>query len=131
MPTRGRVLLDTDIIIALFNADREILAWLPQAVESLISVITVGELLRGVYGSRLIETNLARVGALLESVPVLACEIATAVRYGRIKQQLRMKGRPLPENDIWIAATAQQHQLTLVTRDRHFEQIQGLDLLLF
>jgi len=41
---------------------------------------------------------------------------------------LRIKGRPLPENDIWIAALARQHDLTLVTRDTHFEQMEGLSL---
>jgi len=43
-----------------------------------------------------------------------------------IKSQLRAKGQPIPENDIWIAATAKQPQLTLVTRDGHFQAIEGL-----
>ena len=48
--------------------------------------------------------------------------------YGVIKQALREKGRPIPENDIWIAAIAQQYGLTLVTRDDHFTAIDGLTL---
>jgi tRNA(fMet)-specific endonuclease VapC len=48
--------------------------------------------------------------------------------YGRIAQQLRRKGRPIPQNDIWIAATALQYDLTLVTRDEHFKQVEGLAL---
>jgi tRNA(fMet)-specific endonuclease VapC len=46
--------------------------------------------------------------------------------YGAIKNHLRAKGRPIPENDIWIATAAKQHQLTLVTRDGHFQAIEGL-----
>ena len=48
--------------------------------------------------------------------------------YGEIKNALRIKGRPLPENDIWIAALARQHDLMLVTRDTHFEQIDDLNV---
>ena len=50
----------------------------------------------------------------------------TARQYGIIKNQLRTRGKPIPENDIWIAAMAKQYQLTLVTRDNHFQHIHGL-----
>ena len=49
-----------------------------------------------------------------------------AKEYGVVKQELRRKGRPIPENDIWIAATARQLKLALVTRDRHFDEVDGL-----
>ena len=52
----------------------------------------------------------------------------TAERYGEIKDILRSKGRPIPYNDIWIGALALQHGLTLVSRDEHFGEIEGLDL---
>lgn len=50
----------------------------------------------------------------------------TALQYGRIKQRLRRRGRPIPENDLWIAATAIQHQLVLASRDDHFTEVEGL-----
>ena len=56
----------------------------------------------------------------------LPCDFDTARLYGRIKAELRRKGKPIPENDIWIAAAAIQYGLTLVTRDRHFDFIDGL-----
>lgn len=52
----------------------------------------------------------------------------TARQYGEIKNKLRKKGRPLPENDIWIAALALQYDLILVTRDQHFDEIDNLKL---
>jgi tRNA(fMet)-specific endonuclease VapC len=45
-----------------------------------------------------------------------------------IKSHLRAKGRPIPENDIWIAAVAMQHRVTVVSRDPHFKEIADLDL---
>lgn len=51
-----------------------------------------------------------------------------SIEYGKIKSSLRKKGSPIPENDIWIAAIALRHNLTLVTRDKHFNEITGLKL---
>jgi tRNA(fMet)-specific endonuclease VapC len=51
-----------------------------------------------------------------------------AVYYGQIRASLRKRGRPIPDNDIWIAATAQHHQLTVVSRDPHFKEIEHLPL---
>jgi len=53
------------------------------------------------------------------------------MRYGEIKSKLHRAGRPLPENDIWIAAIALQHDLTLATRDGHFAAIEGLRTILW
>ena len=59
------------------------------------------------------------------SVP---CDDDTARVYGEIKSALRRKGRPIPDNDIWIAAAAMQHTLSLVSRDEHFASIERLNL---
>ena len=59
-----------------------------------------------------------------ESCSVLICDTETSRQYGEIKNLLRAKGRPTPENDIWIAAIAKQHKLTLVSRDDHFKEIE-------
>ena len=59
---------------------------------------------------------------------ILHCDAKTAKYYGLIKQKLRQKGQPIPENDIWIAAIAQQYDLTLVSRDKHFSKIEGLQI---
>ena len=60
------------------------------------------------------------------AVPVLACDGDTARYYGEIKAGLRARGRPIPENDIWIAAISRQHNLTLVSRDTHFGEVNNL-----
>ena len=55
-------------------------------------------------------------------------ERTTAV-YARIRHQLRVAGTPLPENDVWIAATAIEHSLPLASRDKHFNAVKGLEVL--
>ena len=122
----GRYLLDTNILIAVLNNDAAVYRRLSSGPESLLSVISVGELLRGAYGSQRVEANLHRVRGITARMVVVPCTVETAEAYAFIKQGLRSKGRLLPDNDIWIAASAHQHGLVLVSRDRHFHQIDGL-----
>jgi predicted nucleic acid-binding protein len=52
----------------------------------------------------------------------------TAERYAQIRRELKTSGRPIPSNDLWIAALAREHRLPVVSRDRHFEAVRGLQL---
>jgi tRNA(fMet)-specific endonuclease VapC len=122
----GKFLLDTNIIIGLFAKDRRVLQRLKKAEQVFLSSIVVGELLYGAHNSSQVRKNLARIEEFVAANPVLACDLETARHYGRIKNRLRRKGRPLPENDIWIAALARQHGLTLVSRDVHFREVETL-----
>lgn len=70
--------------------------------------------------------NVDRINELSIYNTVLGCSIETAQKYGKIKNNLREKGQPIPENDIWIAAIAQQYDLTLVTNDTHFNVVENL-----
>ena len=72
------------------------------------------------------EENRKKIDALALSSSIVECAVDTARLYGKIKSLLRSKGSPIPENDIWIAALAQQHKLILVTRDNHFNNIEAL-----
>jgi len=122
----GRVLLDTNIVIALFAKEAVIQQRLAETEEVFVASIVLGELYYGARKSSRVEANIARVSTFAAANAVLVCDTVTAHYYGAIKNQLRAKGQPIPENDIWIAATARQHQLTLVTRDGHFQAIEGL-----
>ena len=86
----------------------------------------IGELFYGAYKSAHSKENSARVDDFANHSVVLGCDIETSHNYGKIKNALSAKGRPIPENDIWIAAIAVQHNLTLVTRDAHFKEIDDL-----
>jgi predicted nucleic acid-binding protein len=62
-------------------------------------------------------------------VEILPHDLETADYYALIVKRLRAKGRPIPTNDIWIAANAMKHGLALYSFDGHFEEIEGLLLL--
>lgn len=124
----GRYLLDTNIVIAIFADEAAVRQRLTRAGEVFVPGIVLGELYYGAHKSARIAANIARVDEFAAANTVLVCDIETAQQYGQIKSELRAQGRPIPENDIWIGAVAKQHQLTLVTRDSHFNNIAGLPL---
>ena len=124
----GDVLLDTNIIIALMEKE-------PAAQQGLLSVqryfvpsVVLGELYFGALRSARREENLARVDRFAATHDVLVFDAESARNYGAIRDDLRRKGRPIPDNDIWVAAIARQHNLTLITRDTHFQEVEGLSI---
>ncbi|KAF5410524.1 MAG: type II toxin-antitoxin system VapC family toxin [Euryarchaeota archaeon] len=121
-------LLDTNIIIALFADDVSVKEHLAKAEHVFIPAIALGELYFGVHRSTETDANCVRLNDFASSSAVLVCGITTARHYGRIKNGLLKKGRPIPENDIWIAAIAMQYGLTAVTRDLHFDAIDGITI---
>jgi tRNA(fMet)-specific endonuclease VapC len=71
---------------------------------------------------------MVQVEAFSSKVSLLNCNKETARIYGKVKAQLKKNGTPIPENDIWIAAVAIQHDLVLVTNDNHFLNVEGLTI---
>jgi tRNA(fMet)-specific endonuclease VapC len=124
----GRYLLETDIVIALFANDVITQDNLVQAEEVFIPSIVIGELCYGARISERATENLMRVDEFAARSVVLGCDTETARHYGEIKYALHIQGRTLPENDIWIAAIAMQHELILVTRNPNFDEIDGLNI---
>ncbi|MEL6135820.1 MAG: type II toxin-antitoxin system VapC family toxin [Cyanobacteria bacterium J06628_6] len=124
----GSYLLDTNIIISLLSGETSTLTYLEESDEIFIPSIALGELHYGAHKSVRVQQNLERIEGLIADTAVLDCDSDTARWYGIVKDRLRAKGRPLPENDIWIASTALQHNLTLATRDAHFHHVEGLKL---
>jgi tRNA(fMet)-specific endonuclease VapC len=122
----GRFLLDTNIVIALWANDEAVTQQMAIANEVFIPSIVVGELYYGARKSAWSAKNIARIDEFAAQSSVLLCDVTTAQHYGKIKNVLRAKGRPIPENDIWIAAIALQYSLTLVTRDDHFSTIDAI-----
>lgn len=122
----GRFLLDTNTVIALFGNEASVKEHLAQADEVFVSSIVLGELYYGAFKSSRAEDNLRRIDEFATSCAVLCCDRDTAKEYGSIKNRLREKGTPIPENDIWISAIAKQHDIILVTSDKHFGEVENL-----
>ncbi len=122
-------LLDTNIIVPFLNGDQEIIKNFKKLAVVQIPFVVLGELYFGAYKSSNTEQNVSTIKEFVST----HCEIFyprgdTLEVYGRIKQILSKKGKPIPENDIWIAALAVEYDTTLVTRDKHFNNISDIKL---
>ena len=120
------ILLDTNIISALLKGDVSIASRIDEASTVNIPIIVLGELYYGAYFSTHIQKNIKAINMLINQYSVIAVDEETSIEYGLIKSLLRKKGTPIPENDIWIAAIAMKNELTLITRDKHFKEIEGI-----
>jgi len=124
----GKYLLDTNIVIALFASEQSVVDNLRIAQSVFIPSIVIGELYFGAYRSNRVEANLERVEEFASYAKILDCDAETAKEYGRIKNQLRQSGHPIPENDVWISALGLQYDLVVVSRDEHFDEVAGLSV---
>jgi predicted nucleic acid-binding protein len=123
------VALDTNAVSALFDGQPPLLQVLEGVTRLVLPVIVIGEYRFGLQRSR----DRRRLGALLDSLiadsEVAVVDPETARFYAEVRENLRARGKPLPENDVWIAALCRQHDLCLVTRDAHFSHVEALSQL--
>lgn len=120
-----RVILDTSAYSAYMRGHPEVKLALQQAEEISLNPIILGELLAGFMRGRHRRKNEQEMGVFLSSprVNVLGIDEATAERYAAIINSLWSSGTPIPTNDIWIAASAMQHGLRILTTDVHYRKV--------
>lgn len=129
MPKSGAsVSLDTNVVIAVLNDTRGVGEWVQGFAEVCLPAPVVGELLFGAINSSRPEENLGRIEVLVSRCRILPVTHSTAEVYARIRLDLKRKGRPIPENDLWIAAACVERNLSLATFDSHFGEVDGLIL---
>lgn len=123
-----RVLLDTNAYVAFKRGDEAVVELIRLADEIVLSSVVLGELLAGFAAGEREAACREELARFLASrrVTVVSVDEGTADAYARVFALLRRKGRPIPVNDLWIAASALQHGLHLVTFDQRFAAIEGL-----
>ena len=125
----GSVLLDTSVVVGYFRKDPHLQQKIEQADDVFLPLVVLGELLYGAYKSKQRDKTLAQVKGFLDGCILVLPEEATAELYGQIKAELSIIGKAIPQNDIWIAAAAKEHDLPVATRDQHFLFVPGLTVL--
>jgi len=120
-------LYDTSVLVEVLRGNPDIERRRQAATGTpYVSAVTHGELLYGAKHSQRAALALADVQSLVATMAVLDVDSRTADLYSDIAHQLRTAGMPIPDNDMWIAATAMQAGLTLAARDAHFARVAGL-----
>lgn len=121
-----KVLVDTSVVVDVLDGDRALTTILNEHRPVYVPVIVLAELLAGARRSMRVAENVERVEAFVADSELLGCDGETASHYADIYNELRARGRPIPQNDMWIAAVARQHGLPVATRDDHFDEVESI-----
>jgi tRNA(fMet)-specific endonuclease VapC len=124
-----KVLIDTNCYAALMRGDESIARVLDDAEIVYLSAIVAGELLAGFKGCTMERQNRMDLREFIEKAGktlMLKVTMDTAERFALIKDALKRKGMPIPVNDIWIAAQCMETGALLLSRDAHFNAVDGL-----
>jgi len=119
------MILDTNALSAAAAGDPSVVAILARTDQMAIPVIVLGEYRYGIAQSRHRTSYEAWLAGLLQDCMVLDITEPTTQHYADITLELKRIGKPIPTNDLWIAALCRQHSLPLLSRDRHFDLVPG------
>ncbi len=120
------MILDTNALSAFCDGDPELKELLAKVPKISLPVIVLGEYRFGLFGSSRRKTNEPTLDKFQAASDVLLIDAETVRPYAKLCDQLKRAGRPIPTNDIWIAALAVQHGLQIVSRDQHFDSVPGV-----
>ena len=124
----GEIALDTSIAVRFLNRDAAIAEKVLALPEIILPMVVVGELLFGAENSARSLQNLPRYLEFIEACIAIPLGRETAKAYAKTRLALKRKGRPIPINDIWIAAQCLERGWVLVTNDTDFNYVDGLIL---
>lgn len=123
------IALDTNIVVDILNNKQSTIGLLKDFPVICLPIVVCGELLYGALNSKKHNTNVPLLHNFINSCSILETNILVAEQYGEIRLQLKLSGKPIPENDIWIAALCVVNEIPLFTFDKHFAFIKNLELI--
>ncbi|HEY1497764.1 MAG TPA: type II toxin-antitoxin system VapC family toxin [Candidatus Solibacter sp.] len=120
------MILDTNGLSAMADGDPQLEPILARASELALPVVVLGEYRYGIAQSRNRIRYEKWLKELVSNCRVLNVDDATAREYAILRGELKRGGRPIPANDVWIAALARQHSMPVISRDEHFDSVPKL-----
>lgn len=123
------MILDTNALSALVSRDAQLVQLLGRSSQLVVTLISLGEYEFGILGSSKQPALRAWLDAFIERADILSPNRRTLSFYAEIRQELKSAGTPIPANDVWIAALVRQYRLPIVSRDAHFDKVNGVQRL--
>jgi tRNA(fMet)-specific endonuclease VapC len=125
----GKLAVDTDAVIAYREGILTVCTLIEGTDILFLPVVVLGELLYGAVNSAKPQKNEQAVHKFSAQSVLASIDEAIAIRYATVRLELKKIGRPIPENDIWIATTCLELGVPLLTRDGHFDHVRGLEVI--
>lgn len=128
-----KIALDTNAYSALARGQETVATYVKSSVDIAIPLPVLGELYFGIYDGKNTTSNYENLEKFLSSsrVTVLKTDQETAKLFGELATELKKIGKPIQQNDIWIAALCKQHGYSLITNDQGLKNIIGLHTISF
>jgi predicted nucleic acid-binding protein len=120
------LILDTNALSAAADRASGAMELISNAAVIAVPVIVLAEYRLGIVQSRRKSAYESWLREWIAAVNVLNIDEATTLHYAAIGLELKSKGKPIPANDLWIAALCRQYRLPLLSRDRHFDVVDGI-----
>ena len=121
------MIVDTNALSAIADGDSEIEEFIERASLVAIPVIVLGEYRFGIMQSKRRTQHERWLRESLPSYRILDLTEETSQHYAALRVELKRTGKPIPSNDLWIAALCRQHDLSILSRDRHFDLVPGIE----
>ena len=121
------MILDTNGLSAVADGDAALQPILRKAVEVAVPVIVLGEYRYGIQQSRDRQRYEQWLTESVRNYRVLDVDEETSIYYATLRSELKRAGTPIPSNDVWIAALCRQHSFSVLSRDRHFDVVGGIE----
>ncbi|VVB94984.1 tRNA(fMet)-specific endonuclease VapC [uncultured archaeon] len=129
MKANGKLAVDTNAVIAYREGIKPVCKLIDESDILFLPVIVLGELLYGAKNSAKQKENEYAINILIDNSVLVPIDKAIAIRYAKVRLKLKKAGRPIPENDMWVAATCLDLDVLLLSKDGHFENIPDLEVI--
>ena len=120
------MILDTNAVSAVADNQAAAVRLFTRAASIELPAIVLGEYRFGIAQSRRRKEYEKWLAELIAATRVLPVDEGTTGHYAQIRAELKKAGKPIPSNDLWIAALCRQHRLPLMSQDAHFDAVPGL-----
>jgi tRNA(fMet)-specific endonuclease VapC len=120
------LILDTNALSAFADGDTSVRRELIRSSEMLLPSIVLGEFRFGIYQSKHRNDYEQWLNEVIFFARLLIVDAETSAHYAEIRLQLKKAGSPIPSNDVWIAALCRQHNFPILSRDKHFDRVEGI-----
>ena len=120
------MILDTNALSAVADDEPAAVRLFSQAASIELPPIVLGEYRFGIAQSRRRKEYEKWLEQLIGAIRVLSVDQETTIHYAQIRSELKKAGKPIPSNDLWIAALCRQHRLPLMSHDTHFDAVTSL-----
>lgn len=129
MKATGKLAVDTNAVIAYREGTPKVCTLIDETDTIFLPVIVLGELLYGAINSAQPKNNEQAINKFSAYSVLVPIDDDIAIRYAKVRSLLKKIGNPIPENDIWVAATCLELGVPLLSQDGHFENVHGLEVI--